>query len=144
MNYTRPVSVCDGSASDLAGEIIAALSAASLVFQEDNKYSGQLLKAAQSLYDVVTSKNSSKQGTFTAVDACGKEARRFYNSSGYEDELAWGGTWLYLASENKSYLKYATDTFKTAKSNETDSDRGVFYWNNKLSGVGVTSFNQHV
>lgn len=138
MNYSRPVSVCDSSASDIAGEIIAALSAASLVFQEDKDYSGKLVKAAQSLYDVVTVEDPSKQGKFTTVDACGKQARMFYNSSGYEDELSWGGTWLYLATGNRSYLKYATDTFKIAKNDETDLDRGVFYWNNKLTAIGVT------
>ena len=33
------VSICDASASDLAGEIVAALSASSMVFEEDKDYS---------------------------------------------------------------------------------------------------------
>ncbi|OMO58772.1 hypothetical protein COLO4_34389 [Corchorus olitorius] len=39
MSYKRPVSVCDERASDLAGEIVAALSAASIVFKDEKKYS---------------------------------------------------------------------------------------------------------
>ncbi|XP_054798376.1 LOW QUALITY PROTEIN: endoglucanase 9-like [Prosopis cineraria] len=137
MTYARPVSQCNSSASDLAREFIAALSAASLVFREDKDYSGKLVKAAQSLYDVVTTEDPSLQGKYTTDDDCGKEARMFYNSSGYEDELAWGGTWLYIATKNTSYLQFATDTFKLAKNNETGLDKSVFYWNNKLGATGV-------
>ncbi|XP_028806839.1 endoglucanase 25-like [Neltuma alba] len=137
MAYARPVSQCNSSDSDLAGELIAALSAASLVFQEDKDYSARLVKAAKSLYDIVTTEDPSLQGKYTTNDVCGREARMFYNSSGYEDELAWGGTWLYIATRNISYLQFAADTFKSAKNNETDLDRGVFYWNNKLSATGV-------
>ncbi|KAI9074931.1 hypothetical protein K1719_043094 [Acacia pycnantha] len=137
MTYPRLVSQCNSSASDLAGELIAALSAASLVFQEDKDYSARLIKAAQNLFDVVTTEDPSLQGKYTANDACGKEARMFYSSSGYQDELAWAGTWLFIAIRNTSYLQFATHTFKLAKNNETDLDRGIFYWNNKLSAVGV-------
>lgn len=140
MRYLRPVSKCDTQASDLAGEIVAALSAASLVFKEDNNYSGELAKAAEKLFEQVTQLEPSKQGTYTLVDSCGGEARNFYNSSSYMDELIWAGTWLFFATGNTSYLAYATDAvrFQSAQSEEASIDRGIFYWNNKFSATTVT------
>ncbi|XP_044512254.1 endoglucanase 25-like [Mangifera indica] len=134
MSYKRPISKCNSTASDLAGEIIAALSAASMVFREELDYSGQLIKAAEKLYGVATIEEdtSHKQGTYTSVEACGGEAREFYNSTGYKDELVWGGTWLSFATGNISYLEYATRKFKEAADEEKISEKGIFYWNNKL------------
>lgn len=138
MSYKRPVSVCDVTASDLAGEIMAALSAASIVFQEDTAYSGKLIHSAKILFDVATKNDTDhRQGTYTAVDNCGGEARMFYNSSGYKDELVWGGTWLFFATGNVSYLRYATNHFGAAEEEEAISEKGVFYWNNKLTATAV-------
>ncbi|CAJ1974311.1 unnamed protein product [Sphenostylis stenocarpa] len=133
MKYERPVSICDGSASDLAGEIVAALSAASMVFKSDKDYSKRLVQAAESLFGAIPT----KQGIYTMDDVCGKQARMFYNSNSYEDELAWGATWLFLATENTNYLATATATLFSAKSNESSVDKGVLYWNNKLNAVEV-------
>ena len=132
MDYPRPVSICDSSASDLAGEIVAALSAASLVFKEDTVYSGDLVKAAGELFQSAT-KDPNNQGTYNRVETCGGESRNFYNSSGYKDELVWGGTWLFFATGDISYLQYATDKFQAAVDNETSSDKWIFDWNNKLT-----------
>ncbi|WCJ43414.1 glycosyl hydrolase 9A1 [Euphorbia peplus] len=139
MSYTRLVSSCDAMlASDIAGEITAALSAASIVFQDDNDYSTKLTEAAQMLFDAST-KNETllKQGTYTSVETCGGQARNFYNSSGYKDELVWGGTWLYFATGNDTYLRYATDRFSEAEEEEAISDKRIFYWNNKLTASAV-------
>ncbi|CAN6717484.1 unnamed protein product [Malus baccata var. baccata] len=138
MHYDRPVSICDSTASDLAGEIIAALSAASLVFKEDNAYSGELVTAAEKLYEsAVTKLDPARQGAYTKVDACGGESRNFYNSSGFQDELVWGGTWLFFATGDNSYLDYATKEFKYAVANETSADKRIFFWNNKLTANAV-------
>lgn len=138
MDYKRTVSFCDNTASDLAGEIVAALSAASLVFKEDNVYSGELVTAAEKLFEsAITKLYPARQGTYTKVDACGGEARNFYNSSGHQDELVWGGTWLFFATGDNSYLGYATEEFDHAVGNETSADKGVFYWNNKLTANAV-------
>lgn len=138
MDYDRPVSVCDGSASDLAGEVVAALSAASMVFKEDDAYSSKLGKAAEKLFEVALKEDPHRQGTYTRFgDACGGESRRFYNSSGHIDELVWGGTWLSFATGNLTYLDYATKTFDSAKNNVTSFDNGIFYWNNKLTAIAV-------
>lgn len=132
MTYQRPASTCDITASDLAGEIVAALSAASLVFKDDQAYSKDLVDAAEKLFELATNVDSTKQGTYTTVDACGGEARNFYNSSGYLDELIWGGTWLFFATGNTSYLKDATKRYDDAEKDKIPFDEGIFYWNNKL------------
>ncbi|KAL3014663.1 hypothetical protein AAZX31_06G117900 [Glycine max] len=137
MTYERPVSICDASASDLAGEIVAALSASSMVFEEDKDYSRRLIQAAESLFEAITSEDPTEHGTYTMVDACGKQARMLYNSTSYKDELAWGATWLFLATENADYLATATEIFLSAKSDEPSVDKGVVYWNNKLNAVEI-------
>lgn len=139
MKYERLVSTCDGSASDLAGEIVAALSAASMVFKEDQDYSRKLIQAAENLYEAVTKEDPKKQGTYTNVDACGKQARMLYNSTSHKDELAWGATWLFLATEETDYLANATALFLSAKADETNFNKEVFDWNNKLNAIAVTS-----
>ncbi|KAI5589364.1 hypothetical protein BDE02_05G157600 [Populus trichocarpa] len=138
MNYTRPVSACNETASDLAGEIMAALSAASIVFKDDTGYSIKLIQSAEKLFEVATKNDTGHhQGTYTAVEDCGGEARMYYDSSGYQDELIWGGTWLFFATGNTSYLGYATSNFSAAEGEETASEQGVFYWNNKLTANAV-------
>ncbi|KAK3229807.1 hypothetical protein Dsin_001688 [Dipteronia sinensis] len=138
MSYERPIYMCNSKATDILGEIIAALSAASIVFKQENVYSGELIKAAEKLYDF-TIKNDTghEQGTFTEVSACGGEARKFYNSSGYIDELVWGGTWLFFATGNNFYLEYATEKLEAAEDEEAISDTRIFYWNNKLTATVV-------
>lgn len=133
MNYPRPVSQCSSRASDLAGEIVAALSAASLVLNEDNNYSKELANSAEILFQFASKVDPSQQGTYTGFDECGKESRKVYNSTGYIDELVWGGTWLAFATGYVSYLEYATNKFSSAVSNETSFDKGIFYWNNKVT-----------
>lgn len=141
MAYPRPVSQCTTSASDLAGEIVAALSAASLVFKEDKNYSSKLIETAKELFNTASREDvGNEQGTYT-MDTCGAEAMKFYNSSGYKDELVWGGTWLSFATGNISHLQYATDKFPSAVDEELSSEKGLFYWNNKISAIGVIQLN---
>ncbi|KAB5568505.1 hypothetical protein DKX38_002298 [Salix brachista] len=78
-----------------------------------------------------------QQGTYTAVEAYGGEARLHYNSSGYIYELIWGGTWSLFSTGNTSYLGYVTDNFRAAEAEEAMSEQGVFCWNNKLTASAV-------
>lgn len=137
MSYLRPVSICNSTASDLAGEIVAALSAASLVFREDTGYSGELIKGAEKLFELATAVDPRMQGTYTRSDACGGQARQFYNSSGFEDELVWAGTWLFFATGNTTYLRNATEKFASAETEEMPSEKWIFYWNNKITANAV-------
>ncbi|XP_071722679.1 endoglucanase 10-like [Rutidosis leptorrhynchoides] len=135
MKYPRHVSVCDSKASDLSGEIVAALSASSLVFKENSDYSKTLVKAAEKLFLVSTEAGHGHHhhDTYTDIDGCRGDGRKFYNSSGYKDELIWGGTWLFFATGNTTYLSYATKEFDSAASAEKSFDHGIFDWNNKLT-----------
>ncbi|XP_051139484.1 endoglucanase 25-like [Andrographis paniculata] len=132
MKYPRPVSVCDETAADLAGEIVAAMSAASLVFAGDKTYARRLIDAAEAFFGLVISPDK-KLGKYTENEACGGRARAYYNSTGYIDELVWGATWLFFATGKTDYLKYATDNFVFAEEEELPSEEGIFYWNNKLT-----------
>ncbi|CAN4075723.1 unnamed protein product [Withania somnifera] len=136
MNYPRPVSVCAiSTASDLAGEIVAAMSAASLVLKEDEDISEKLVKAAEELFTLAIGTN--KKGKYTTNDDCGGQARQFYNSTSYKDELVWGGLWLFFATGNKTFLKYATENFASAVNEQVASDEGVFDWNNKITAISI-------
>ncbi|GLJ16176.1 hypothetical protein SUGI_0270130 [Cryptomeria japonica] len=131
MEYKRPVSECKGGASDLAGEMAAALGAASLVFK-DSEYSAKLVEAAQKVYEFA---QKSEKGKYTDSDpACGGAAVGFYNSSGYYDELMWGGVWVFFATGNWSYLQHALNGYNT--DNKT-SLNGVFDWDDKLFATQV-------
>ncbi|GMP79714.1 hypothetical protein CsSME_00035150 [Camellia sinensis var. sinensis] len=137
MAYPRPVSLCGSTASDLAGEIVAALSAASLVFKEDTDYSTKLIKSAEELFEIAIGVDQKQKGMYTAILDCGGQATQFYNSTSYQDELVWGGTWLFFATGNTSYLGYATENFFLAEKEELFSEKGIFYWNNKLTANAV-------
>nr|XP_023895265.1 endoglucanase 25-like [Quercus suber] len=137
MTYQRPASTCDITASDLVGEIVAALSVASLVLKDDKAYSKDLVDVAEKLFELATNINSTKQGTYTTVDAYGGEARNFYNSSGYLDELICGGTWLFFATGNTSNLEDATRKYDDAKKDKIPFDEGIFYWNNKFTANSI-------
>ncbi|OWM85068.1 hypothetical protein CDL15_Pgr027855 [Punica granatum] len=136
MTYPRAVSYCDLSASDLAGEIVAGLSAASILFKNETDYRIRLIAAAESLFELST-KNPKVQGAYTAADECGGQARPFYNSTSFKDELVWGGTWLFFATGNTSYLDYATTNFGSAIQEERVAEKGLFYWNNKVLANAV-------
>ncbi|KAK4390986.1 Endoglucanase 9 [Sesamum angolense] len=138
MSYPRPVSICDDTATDLVGEIVAGMSAASLVFSGNKEYSRKLVQTAVDLFNLATRQDPSHTpGIYTENDACGGQARDFYKSSSYIDELVWGGTWLFFATGNSTYLKYATDNFAAAEEEELLSDKGIFYWNNKLTANAI-------
>ena len=93
--------------SAVAGEASAALAVASIVFKDsDPDYAAKCLTHARSLYAFADS---------TRSDAGYTAANGFYNSwSGYFDELAWAGSWLYLATDDKSYLDNAKTCFTQA------------------------------
>ncbi|KAG2663190.1 hypothetical protein I3760_16G016300 [Carya illinoinensis] len=115
MTYQRPVSQCGSTASDLAGEIVEALSATSLVFKEDTKYSNDLVEATEKLFEIASKVDSTR------------DARKFYNSTGFEDELLWEGTWLFFATGNTSFLNYSTTgTYNSSVAKEKSSNKGVF------------------
>ena len=93
--------------SCVTGETAAALAVASIVFKDtDPDYSKLCLQHAESLY-AFSEKYKSDSG-YTAANG-------FYNSwSGFYDELAWAGAWLYLATDDSSYLDKAETYYPQA------------------------------
>ncbi|SCW63550.1 endoglucanase [Ruminococcaceae bacterium YRB3002] len=109
MTMNRP-SYCvskDNPGSAVAGEAAAALAVASIVFKEsDPEYSDKCLQHAEELYECADTWRS--DSGYTAANG-------FYNSwSGFYDELAWAGCWLYLATDDSSYLNNAKTCFTQA------------------------------
>ncbi len=102
MTMNRP-SYCvtkDNPGSAVVGEAAAALTVASLVFEDsDPEYSKLCLEHAVSLYAFADSTRS--DSGYTAANG-------FYDSwSGFYDELAWAGAWLYIATDDVKYLENA-------------------------------------
>lgn len=97
----------DNPGSCVVGEASAALAVASIVFKDtDPDYSKKCLDHAKSLYAFADS---------TRSDAGYTAANGFYNSwSGFYDELAWAGSWLYLATNDSKYLDNAKSCFPLA------------------------------
>ncbi len=93
--------------SAVVAEAAAALAVGNLIFaEEDPEYSQTCLEHAKSLYSFAVS---------TKSDAGYTMANGFYNShSGFYDELAWAGTWLYLATGEQSYLSDAENFYQNA------------------------------
>jgi len=97
----------DNPGSAVTGEAAAALAVASIVFRDtDKEYSSLCLEHAKSLYSFSDSTRSDSD--YTAANG-------FYNSwSGFYDELAWAGSWLYLATDDSKYLDNAKSCFTQA------------------------------
>ncbi|MED6131190.1 hypothetical protein PIB30_007483 [Stylosanthes scabra] len=131
IDYDRPVIECS-SCSDLAAEMAAALASASIVFKDNKAYSQKLVHGATTLFKF----SRDRRGRYSPR---GTEASTFYNSTSYWDEFVWGGTWMYFATGNSSYLKLATTPgiAKHAGAFWGGPDYGVMSWDNKLPGAQV-------
>lgn len=134
IDYPRPVTECH-TCPDLAAEMAAALAAASIVFKDNRVYSHKLLHGATTVWDFAR-----KGGSRTLYSSGrGSDAAKFYNSTGFWDEYIWGGSWMYLATGNSSYLQFATsaELANHAHVYSRPPNYGVFSWDNKLPGAQV-------
>lgn len=109
LRMSRPSYKVTASApgSAVCGETAASLAICSIIFADiDSEYSKLCLSHAKSLYEFADRYKS---------DAGYTEANGFYNSwSGFYDELAWAGAWLYLATNDKAYLTKAETYYPKA------------------------------
>ena len=64
--------------------------------------------------------------TFNVVVGAESVRACFRSWNGYEDELAWGASWLYRATNNSYYLAKAEEFFEDLKWN-----LGVLSWDDK-------------
>ncbi|MCR5328089.1 MAG: glycoside hydrolase family 9 protein [Saccharofermentans sp.] len=109
MSMDRP-SYCvtkDNPGSAVVGEAAAAMAVAAIVFEDtDPTYAATCLEHAKSLYAFADSTRS--DSGYTA-------AAGFYDSwSGFYDELSWAGCWLYIATDDSTYLDNAKSCFTQA------------------------------
>nr|AOV94250.1 cellulase [Antipaluria urichi] len=127
MTMERPAYKIDASApgSDLAAETAAAFAAASLVFKSvDQSYSNTLLTHAKQLFDFANNHRAIYSDSIA-------DAKLYYASTSYEDELIWGAAWLYRATNDQSYMSVVDELWE-----------GIMYddgfgWDNKKSGADV-------
>ena len=66
-----------------------------------------------------------------------------YPSSSYWDDLAWGAAWLYLSTNNPTYLNDAQLYFTLAETDGTQVPPNPLAWNwdNQLPGVAFLLAN---
>ncbi|PKA53414.1 Endoglucanase 24 [Apostasia shenzhenica] len=115
--------------TEIAAETAAAMAAASLVFKNTNSsYSDLLLQHAQKLFTFADNYKVSYTVSFPAL-------QKYYNSTGFGDELLWAASWLYHATGDETYLSYVT-----VQNGESYADWGRptwFSWDDKRSGTQV-------
>jgi len=135
MTMQRPSFKIDAQhpGSDLAGEAAAALASASIVFRPTNAaYADTLLTHATQLFNFADTYRGKYSDSI-------RDAANFYNSwSGYNDELAWGATWLYKATKaagrtDTSYLNKAESLFQNISINNGWTQS----WDDKSYGTGI-------
>ena len=93
--------------SDAAASTASALASASMLFRGvDDGYADKLVKNAVALYEFAETYKGKYSDSVP-------QASPFYTSwSGYGDELALGGAWLYRATGDSKYLSKAENYFK--------------------------------
>ena len=135
MQMERPSFKVDMSnpGSTVVGETAAAMAAASIIFEPtDPAYAATLLQHAKELFDFADT---------TRSDAGYTEADGYYASwSGFYDELTWASTWLYLATDDNSYLEKAKSYqphWEVELGTSVIKYRWAHCWDNKLHGSFV-------
>lgn len=112
MQMNRPSYKVDKNnpGSAVVAEAAAALASCAVIFKDtDSAYSQKCLKHAKQLYDFA--ERTKSDSGYTAANG-------FYNSwSGFYDELAWAGAWLWLASGDDGYLTKADSYLKQCGGN---------------------------
>jgi endoglucanase len=93
--------------SDAAAGTASALASAAVLFRgTDDAYADELIKNAEALYEFAETYKGKYSDSVP-------QASPFYTSwSGYNDELALGGAWLYRATGDSKYLSKAENYFK--------------------------------
>lgn len=115
--------------TEVAAETAAAMASASLVFKKDDPtYSATLLKHAKQLFTFADNYQVSYSESIP-------EVAKYYNSTGYGDELLWAAGWLCHATGDESYIHYVTG--QNGKDFARWGSPTWFSWDNKLAGTQV-------
>ena len=126
MQMNRPSFKVDKNnpGSTVVGEAAAALAACAAVYKDiDKSYSEKCLTHAKQLYNFAES---------TKSDAGYTAANGFYNSwSGFYDELSWAADWLYIATNDSSWLNKA----KQYEAQCSGNPKWTLCWDDKYIGA---------
>ncbi|XP_076256424.1 endoglucanase F-like isoform X2 [Rhynchophorus ferrugineus] len=130
MNLTRPAYKINEThpGSDLAAEVSAALSSASILFRELNaSYSQILLNHAIELHNFANIYRGLSKDVFPGAK------QFYYEVFFYGDQLIWSALWLYKATNNSMYLQDAEKWyFEYDLQNKTST---FFYFNDQTIGI---------
>ncbi|TYQ16523.1 UNVERIFIED_CONTAM: Highly conserved protein containing a thioredoxin domain [Acetivibrio alkalicellulosi] len=103
-----------GRGSAVTAQMAAALAIGSIIFEDDI-----YLSNAKSLFNLADTERS--DSTYTQADG-------YYDSwSGFWDELTWAATWLYLATDDTTYLEKA-ESYVEFWSTEPQSNILSYKW----------------
>lgn len=110
--------------SDVVGSTVAALAASALVFRDvDFAYSEDLVESAEELLAF----GQKHRGKYSDVIP---DAKKFYESSGFRDDLAWGAMWLYFATEEEKYIEAAKQEIDPLLDEDNNLFKVVIGWDN--------------
>ncbi|GAU32805.1 hypothetical protein TSUD_152540 [Trifolium subterraneum] len=113
--------------SEIAAETAAAMASSSIVFRHvDRKYARSILNKAKLLFEFAKSHKTTYDG----------ECPFYCSYSGYNDELMWAATWLYIATRKSIYMKYIQEEAISASVAE-------FSWDLKYAGAQVLLTQLH-
>ncbi len=122
MQMDRPAYKLDmnNPGSSVVAGSAAALASAAVVFQDkDPAYAATCLQHAKELY--AFAENTKSDSGYTAANG-------FYDSySGFYDELSWAGVWIYLATDDNTYLDKA-ESYVSYWDREDQSDDISYKW----------------
>ncbi len=125
MSMARPTYSCDSSrkCSEVAGEMVAAFASGAIALASDMHYSAILVERAKRLYNYA--KTYQGNNGYTASNGA------YSSFSGYNDELAWGAIWLYMATNETTYLNDAKSFISLAQ----DGTYWGHNWDNVSNGA---------
>jgi len=116
--------------STIVAEAAAALASASIIFKEsDPTYSALCLKHAKELFTFADTTRS--DDGYTEAEGC------YHSWSGFFDELTWASTWIYLATNDKTYLEKAESyepSWERERGTNTIKFKWAHCWDQKLFG----------
>lgn len=129
-NTSRPVKYLASTdrGSDVTSEMAAAFAAMSIAFQNmtSKDYRDKLINRAKSLFKLA----STNRGIYSQIS--GASTKGMYDSTGYEDELAWAAMWIYKATADSAYLNYAKTLYNSDNLLTTPS---TFSYDDKRAGL---------
>ncbi|KAJ3038017.1 hypothetical protein HDV00_001061 [Rhizophlyctis rosea] len=140
-NYGRKAFYCTGSptlnkgCSDIAADYAAALAAAAIILRPtDPTYADRCLAMSKTIYTFGTRYvNSYQDPIFTETGW--KNYKEWYPSTSYTDDLSLAATFLYLATNDASYLT-AAETYSS------QSDLSEYSWADKAIASTILIYRQ--